>query len=179
VPGAVAAPTAGLHFTPELLAEVEASGVSIARLVLHTGIGTFRPVQVEDIRMHALDPEWFALDEEAAARINSTRAAGGRIVAVGTTVVRALESQARQVPESARGPALTVVAGQGSTDLFVHPPFRFRAVDVLITNFHLPRSTLLMLVCAFGGRERVLAAYGEAIRRDYRFYSYGDAMLVE
>jgi S-adenosylmethionine:tRNA ribosyltransferase-isomerase len=179
VPGAVAAPTAGLHFTPELLARIEASGVAIARLVLHPGPGTFRPLQVDDIRQHALDPEAFVLDEAAAARINSARAGGGRIVGVGTTVVRGLETQARRVPEADRGRGLTVIAGEGATDLFIHPPFRFLAVDALITNFHLPRSTLLMLVCAFAGRERVLGAYAEAIRRGYRFFSYGDAMLIE
>jgi len=179
VPGAVAAPTAGLHFTPELLARLEASGVGIARLVLHTGPGTFSPVQVEDIRQHTLDPESLVLDEVAAARIHSARASGGRIVAVGTTVVRGLETQARRVPEADRSRARTVIAGAGTTDLFIHPPFRFLAVDALITNFHLPRSTLLMLVCAFAGRERVLAAYAEAIRRGYYFYSYGDAMLIE
>lgn len=173
VPGAVAAPTAGLHFTPELLAELAAAGVRIARLVLHAGPGTFRPVEVADVRQHVLDPESFVIDTQAAETINAARASGGRIVAVGTTVVRALETQARATGEGAG-----VVPGQGMTGLFIYPPFRFRAVDVLITNFHLPRSTLLMLVCAFAGRERVLAAYAEAIQRGYRFYSYGDAMLV-
>jgi S-adenosylmethionine:tRNA ribosyltransferase-isomerase len=171
VPGAVAAPTAGLHFTPELLGRLQASGVRLARLVLHPGPGTFRPVEVSDIREHRLEREPFVLEPEAAGTINATRRAGGRVIAVGTTVVRVLETQARRGPE-------TVAAGRGESDLFIHPPFTFRAVDALITNFHLPRSTLLMLVSAFAGRERVLAAYDEAVARGYLFFSYGDAMLI-
>ncbi len=176
VPGAVAAPTAGLHFTPELLARMGSGGLRIARLVLHTGPGTFRPVQAADIRDHRLDPEWFELPAEAAAAIAATRAAGGRVVAVGTTVVRTLETQARL--GRAKDAAEVVAPGTGETDLFIHPPFEYLAVDALVTNFHLPRSTLLMLVAAFAGREQVLAAYAEAVARGYLFFSYGDAMLI-
>jgi S-adenosylmethionine:tRNA ribosyltransferase-isomerase len=185
VPGAVAAPTAGLHFTPELLDQLAAAGVRIARLVLHPGPATFRPVEVEDIRQHTLDSESFVLDEEAAATINATRRSGGQVVAVGTTVVRVLETQARAAgAHGASGAAGepsspgAVIPGAGATDLFIHPPFSFLAADALVTNFHLPRSTLLMLVCAFAGRDRLLAAYQEATDRGYLFYSYGDAMLI-
>ncbi len=180
VPGGVAAPTAGLHFTPELLARLAARGVRIARLVLHPGPGTFRPVQAADIREHELEPEAFALPEAAAAEINAARASGGRIVAVGTTVVRTLETQARaaRAARAAGGPGGTVLAGSGESGLFIHPPYEFQAVDALVTNFHLPRSTLLMLVCAFAGRERVLAAYAAAVERGYLFFSYGDAMFI-
>lgn len=177
VPGAVAAPTAGLHFTPELLERLEARGIRIARLVLHPGPGTFRPVQAADIREHELEPEAFALPAAAADTINSTRAGGGRVVAVGTTVVRTLETQARAAL-AAGAPAGTVITGSGESGLFIHPPFRFLLVDALVTNFHLPRSTLLMLVCAFAGRDRVLAAYAEAVAREYLFFSYGDAMFI-
>jgi S-adenosylmethionine:tRNA ribosyltransferase-isomerase len=178
VPGGVAAPTAGLHFTPELLARLAARGVAIAPLVLHPGPGTFRPVQVADIREHELEAETFALPEAAAVAINAARAGGGRIVAVGTTVVRTLETQARAA-RAAGVPAGTVVLpGSGESALFIHPPFEFQAVDALVTNFHLPRSTLLMLVAAFAGRERVLAAYAAAVERKYLFFSYGDAMFV-
>jgi S-adenosylmethionine:tRNA ribosyltransferase-isomerase len=177
VPGAVAAPTAGLHFTPELLARLEAGRVEVVRLVLHPGPGTFRPVEAADLRQHELEPEPFVLGEAAAAAIQAARARGGRIVAVGTTVVRTLETQARAAAEC--GLPLAVAPGAGESALFIHPPFRFLAVDALVTNFHLPRSTLLMLVCAFVGRERVLAAYAEAVREGYRFFSYGDAMFIE
>ena len=161
-PGAIAAPTAGLHFSRELLEEL---GTRIARVTLHVGIGTFKPVSAERIEDHRMDRERWEVSEETAEAIRRTRESGGRIVAVGTTVVRTLESSGG-------------AAGSGSTDLFITPGFRFRVVDVLLTNFHLPRSTLLMLVSAFAGREQVLAAYEEAIREGYRFYSYGDAMLV-
>jgi len=164
-PGAIAAPTAGLHFSEELLEEIAAAGIGIARVTLHVGIGTFKPVSAEKVEDHRMDRERYEVGEETAEAIRRTRESGGRIVAVGTTVVRTLESS--------RGEA-----GSGSTELFITPGFRFRIVDVLLTNFHLPRSTLLMLVSAFAGRERVLAAYEEAIREGYRFYSYGDAMLV-
>ena len=164
-PGAIAAPTAGLHFTERLLEEIAAAGIGIARVTLHVGIGTFKPVSAERIEDHRMDRERYEVGEETAEAIRRTRESGGRIVAVGTTVVRTLESSAG-------------TAGSGSTELFITPGFRFRVVDVLLTNFHLPRSTLLMLVSAFAGRERVLAAYEEAIREGYRFYSYGDAMLV-
>jgi S-adenosylmethionine:tRNA ribosyltransferase-isomerase len=144
--------------------------VTVTRLVLHVGIGTFRPVSAEDPADHKMEAERYAIPGEAARAINSARTAGGRVIAVGTTVVRALESVASEDG--------TVSAGEGSTRLFIRPPYRFRAVDALLTNFHLPRSTLLMLVCAFAGRERVLAAYRAAVRRHYRFYSYGDAMFI-
>lgn len=169
-PGAIAAPTAGLHFTPELLALLEGRGVRIARLTLHVGPGTFRPVRGDDLGAHTIEPEWYQIGEEVAAAVRETRARGGRVVAVGTTSVRALETVS--------GEDGTVRPGEGWTDLFIRPPFRFRVVDALVTNFHLPRSTLLMLVCAFAGRERVLEAYREAVERGYRFYSYGDAMLL-
>ncbi len=168
-PGAVAAPTAGLHFTPELLARLEERGVRRAHLTLHVGPGTFQPVKCEEIEEHRLHAERFQLPPETAESVRATRGARARVVAVGTTVVRALESCAGQQGEP--GPAC------GATDLFIYPGFRFRVVDALLTNFHLPRSTLLMLVCAFAGRERVLRLYREAVQRGYRFYSYGDAML--
>lgn len=169
-PGAVAAPTAGLHFTEELLQRIVASGVSITRLTLHVGLGTFRPITVERLEEHVMHAEWYRVPAEAAETINAVRAAGGRIVAVGTTVVRTLESV---VDETG-----LVRAGEGSTNLFITPGFRFRAVDALLTNFHLSRSTLLVLVSAFAGRERILSAYQEAVARGYRFYSYGDATLL-
>ena len=168
--GSVAAPTAGLHFTSELLARIRAKGVAVAELDLHVGPGTFKPVQESDIANHRMDSEDFDVGEAAAAAINERRRAGGRAWAVGTTVARALETCA-----GARG---TIIPGAGQTHLFIHPPFAFQAVDRLLTNFHLPRSTLLMLVCAFGGYERVMRAYGEAIEQRYRFYSYGDAMAI-
>lgn len=171
VPGAVAAPTAGLHFTRELLDQLRAAGHDVARLVLHVGPGTFRPVVVEDVTEHAMDTEWYAIPEETAAAIAHARAERRPIVAVGTTVVRALEA-------AARGGDGVVRAGDGATDLFLRPGSTFQVVTDLITNFHLPRSTLLMLVAAFTGRERILAAYGRAIREGFRFYSYGDAMLI-
>jgi len=171
VPGAVAAPTAGLHFTRELLQDLEAAGHDIARLVLHVGPGTFRPVVVEDVNEHAMDTEWYSISDDTAAAIARARAEGRPIVAVGTTVVRALEAAARA------GDGV-VTAGDGATDLFLCPGAEFKVVTDLITNFHLPRSTLLMLVAAFAGRERILSAYERAIREGFRFYSYGDAMLI-
>jgi S-adenosylmethionine:tRNA ribosyltransferase-isomerase len=168
--GSVAAPTAGLHFTPEVLEALVAKGARIARLVLHVGVGTFRPVEVEDPAEHRMHAEWFSVPAEAAECINAVRAAGGRVWAVGTTVTRTLESVAAEDG--------SVRAAEGWTDIFIRPPFRFRCVGGLLTNFHLPRSTLLMLVSAFGGHELVMRAYGEAIERGYRFYSYGDAMLL-
>ena len=170
VKGAVAAPTAGLHFTEESLRAIEGGGVSVARLVLHVGLGTFRPVGVEDPAEHVMDEERYEVSPDAAARINDARRAGGRIVAVGTTCVRVLETVSDD--------SGVVVPGEGATRLFIRPPHHFRAVDLLVTNFHLPCSTLLMLVSALAGREKVLAAYEEAIRERYRFYSYGDAMLI-
>ncbi len=171
-PGAIAAPTAGLHFTDALLDEIRERGVRIAQVTLHVGIGTFKPVRVELVSEHRMDEEEYDIPEEAAEAIRRTRAAGGRVVAVGTTVVRTLES-------AARAGGGEIEAGPGRTELFIYPGFAFQIVDRLLTNFHLPRSTLLMLVSAFAGRERVLEAYREAVRERYRFYSYGDAMLLE
>jgi len=168
--GSVAAPTAGLHFTPGMLDALQAKGVRIVRLVLHVGVGTFRPVETEDPAEHRMHSEWYQVSADAAATLNETRAAGRSVWAVGTTVTRTLESVA-----SGDG---TIHAREGWTDIFIRPPYRFRAVDHLVTNFHLPRSTLLMLVGAFGGYERVMRAYREAVERGYRFYSYGDAMLL-
>jgi S-adenosylmethionine:tRNA ribosyltransferase-isomerase len=165
--GAVAAPTAGLHFTPALLQRLGAQGVRIVMLTLHVGPGTFQPVTAEDVREHRMDAEHYTITPSVAEAINARR---GRLVAVGTTVVRALETAA--------APDGRVAPGQGWTDLFIVPGFEFRAVQALVTNFHLPRTTLLMLVCAFAGRELILRAYGEAIRERYRFYSFGDAMLI-
>ena len=170
-PGAIAAPTAGLHFTPEILAELEARGIERTALTLHVGLGTFKPVKVDLVHEHRMDSERYHLSEEAAQAIRRTRERGGRVVAVGTTVVRTLESLAAEDG--------SLEPGEGSTELFITPGFRFRVVDALFTNFHLPRSTLLMLVSAFAGRDKVLAAYEEAVREGYRFYSYGDAMLLE
>ncbi|MEL7058594.1 MAG: tRNA preQ1(34) S-adenosylmethionine ribosyltransferase-isomerase QueA [Acidobacteriota bacterium] len=169
--GAVAAPTAGLHFDDALLERLIERGVDRTAVTLHVGPGTFRPVTAERVQDHRMDTERWIVPPEAEAAIDAARARGGRIVAVGTTVVRTLESAAR---DDGRVPS-----GSGRTDLFLMPGSRLRAVDVLLTNFHLPRSTLLMLVSAFAGRERVLAAYREAVERGYRFYSYGDAMLLE
>lgn len=170
-PGSVAAPTAGLHFTPALLARLEKVGVSRASITLDVGPGTFLPVREEEVERHRMHPERFHVPEETARAVDETRARGGRVIAVGTTVVRALESAAE--PASGR-----LRPGPGETTLFIRPGFTFRGVDALLTNFHLPRSTLLMLVCAFAGRAQVLAAYGEAVRGGYRFFSYGDAMLI-
>jgi S-adenosylmethionine:tRNA ribosyltransferase-isomerase len=169
-PGSIAAPTAGLHFTDATLAQLRERGVAIARLTLHVGPGTFRPVSVEDPAHHRLEPEAYRLTPEAAEIINAARERGSRTWAVGTTTVRTLESCAAEDG--------AVAPGAGRTSLFITPGYRFRAVDRLVTNFHLPRSSLLMLVCAFAGRERVLAAYSEAARERYRFYSYGDAMAI-
>lgn len=170
-PGAIAAPTAGLHFDTDLLGQLETQGIRRAAVTLHVGIGTFKPVTATLVHEHRMDSERYVISPETAAAIHQTREAGGRIVAVGTTVVRTLESAARQL-----GPDLV---GEGRTELFITPGFDFRIVDVLMTNFHLPRSTLLMLVSAFADRQTVLAAYREAVAEGYRFYSYGDAMLLE
>jgi S-adenosylmethionine:tRNA ribosyltransferase-isomerase len=168
--GSVAAPTAGLHFTAQLLDELRAAAIATAELVLHVGPGTFKPVTVDDTANHRVDPEPFVLPDETATAVRAARLRGGRVIAVGTTVARVLETQAL--------PGRLVRPGAGSTDLVVVPGHRFGAIDGLITNFHLPRSSLLLLVAAFAGRERVLAAYEEAIAQGYRFYSYGDAMFV-
>lgn len=171
VEGAVAAPTAGLHFTEPLLAELAAAGVGHVPLVLHVGPGTFRPITAEDPSRHVMDEEWFDLSEASAERLHSARERGGRLVAVGTTVVRALETCC----DLGEG---TLGARSGWTRKFILPPYEFRAVDVLMTNFHLPRTTLLLLVAAFAGEELLRRAYAHAIAQRYRFYSYGDAMLV-
>jgi S-adenosylmethionine:tRNA ribosyltransferase-isomerase len=201
-PGSAAAPTAGLHFTPELLASLEARGIGVAFVTLHIGLDTFRPIEEDDLTTHQMHSEEIELDAETASRINASRAAGGRIVAVGTTSVRVLESgaalaageslgapgdhtastevpvptQMRDAPTTA--PAPVVVPFRGRTALFITPGHRFRAVDVMLTNFHLPRSTLVVLVSAFAGRELILRAYAEAVAERYRFYSFGDAMLI-
>jgi S-adenosylmethionine:tRNA ribosyltransferase-isomerase len=169
--GSVAAPTAGLHFTPALLAALAAQGVERAEVTLHVGYGTFKPVRVERVEDHEVDPERFTVSAAAAAAISRARAEGRRVIAVGTTTVRTLESLA--IDE--RG---EVQAASGETSLFIHPGHQFRVVSGIVTNFHLPKSSLLMLVAAFGGRDAVLGAYREAVERRYRFYSYGDAMLV-
>jgi S-adenosylmethionine:tRNA ribosyltransferase-isomerase len=168
--GSAAAPTAGLHFTPELLDKIAAMGVTIARLTLHVGLGTFRPVKAESVEEHVMHSEHYHVSEEAAEAINAARQSGGRIVAVGTTCVRTLESVSDE--------SGIVHAGSGETDIFITPGYRFKAVDALITNFHLPESTLIMLVCAFAGREETLALYRDAVKRRYRFFSFGDAMLI-
>lgn len=170
VPGSVAAPTASLHFTPELLAAIAARGVEIARITLSIGLGTFRPVTSETIEGHAMHEEAYSIATDAAAAIERARVAGRRIVAAGTTVVRALEGSVCSFG--------SIVPGEHVTDLFITPGFRFEIVGALITNFHLPRSTLLMLVSAFAGRERMLRAYHAAVAQRYRFYSFGDAMFI-
>jgi S-adenosylmethionine:tRNA ribosyltransferase-isomerase len=169
-PGSVAAPTAGLHFTQRLLDQLATSAVGRADVLLHVGAGTFRPVAVEDPAAHVMHEEWYAVSAQAADTVNAARTAGGHVWAVGTTAVRTLESAAR-----ADG---TLAAGQGETRIFIRPPHEFRAVDRLITNFHLPRSTLIMLVAAFAGYELTMRAYRTAIAEGYRFYSYGDAMAI-
>jgi S-adenosylmethionine:tRNA ribosyltransferase-isomerase len=169
-PGAVAAPTAGLHFTAGLLEQLGRAGIAATRVTLHVGIGTFLPVKVPDPAKHVMHEESYELSAQAAAEIMSTRRAGGRIIAVGTTVVRVLE-------HCAAGPGELAASG-GRTSLMILPPYEFRIVDGIVTNFHLPMSTLIMLVCAFAGRERVLDAYAAAVREGYRFYSYGDAMVI-
>ncbi|MEA3366456.1 MAG: tRNA preQ1(34) S-adenosylmethionine ribosyltransferase-isomerase QueA, partial [Candidatus Hydrogenedentes bacterium] len=168
-PGAVAAPTAGLHYTDELFRELDEKGVKRAFLTLHVGYGTFRPIQTERLEDHQLEPEQFSLQEATASTLNDIRAAGGRIVAVGTTVTRVLETQYHDG---------AFVAGGGETSRYIYPPYEFQAVDMLQTNFHLPRSSLLALVCAFGGTDFVLEAYRFAVQEGFRFYSYGDTMLI-
>lgn len=173
--GSAAAPTAGLHFTPELIDALRQQGVQWATVTLHVGLDTFRPVQVDDPAQHTMHSEYYELGPDAAAAINQARAEQRRIIAVGTTTVRVLETAAQQA-EQAGQPELQ--PGVGNTTIFIYPPYRFRAVDGLITNFHLPRSTLMMLVSALAGREHILAAYAEAVRERYRFFSFGDAMLI-
>ena len=168
--GAIAAPTAGLHFTKALLKKVESKGVNIVAITLHVGYGTFAPVRAEDIRKHAMHSEAFHVSEESAETINRAKRRGGRIVAVGTTCVRTLE-----FASDSEG---VISPGRGECDLFIYPGYGFKAVDAMVTNFHLPKSTLLMLVSAFAGRDSVLGAYREAMEKGYRFYSYGDAMFI-
>lgn len=169
--GAVAAPTAGLHFTRELLAEIEKIGIQTTSLTLHTGLGTFQPLRVERIEDHRIHSEFYTIPIATAEAIRSTRVCGGRVVAVGTTTARALE-------HAALGDG-NVTAGDGEADIFIYPGYRFTVIDALVTNFHLPESTLLMLVSAFAGRDNILKAYREAVSRGFRFYSYGDAMLIQ
>lgn len=171
-PGSAAAPTAGLHFTPALLRDIETAGVRIVRVTLHVGVDTFAPVHAADPRRHPIHSEWCRLDPSAAEVLNRARSDNRRIIAVGTTSVRTLETAVRATGGRTFGP------WDGPTDLFILPGFEFRAVDALLTNFHLPRSTLLMLVCAFAGRESILHAYQVAQEQDYRFYSFGDAMFI-
>lgn len=168
--GSAAAPTAGLHFTPELLERLKAQGVEIHKITLHVGLGTFRPVEVEDPTQHKMHSEFYSVSPEAAEGINAVRRRGGRLVTVGTTSVRTLETASQ--------PDGTVVPGSGWTDIFIYPGYRFKVVDSLITNFHLPKSTLLMLVSALAGRELIMKAYREAVEMRYRFFSFGDAMLI-
>ncbi len=168
--GSAAAPTAGLHFTPELLKQIEEKGVKIAYLTLHVGLGTFRPVKVEDITTHKMHSEFYEITQETADVINSTKKNGGRVFAVGTTSTRTLETVASEKGE--------ITASHGWTDIFIYPGYRFKAVDCLITNFHLPESTLLMLVSALYDRTKVLEAYKQAVEQKYRFFSFGDAMLI-
>ena len=174
-PGSAAAPTAGLHFTPRLLDEVQAKGVKIAYVTLHVGLDTFAPVTEENPEEHKIHTEWCELPQATADVINATRAAGGRVSAVGTTSVRTLETAGQTMVQ---GPSSTVEPFLGPTSIYILPGYQFKVVDAMITNFHLPKSTLIMLVSAFAGPDRILSAYETAIRMGYRFYSFGDAMLI-
>ncbi len=169
-PGSAAAPTAGLHFTPQLLEQARARGVSVETVLLHVGLGTFRPVKVERVEDHPMHAEYYELQPDTAARLNAVKAAGGRIISVGTTSTRVLETCANDQGR--------LMPGSGDTDIFIYPGYRFKFIDGLITNFHLPGSTLIMLVSALMGREQALAAYREAVAQRYRFFSFGDAMLI-
>ncbi|HLQ24910.1 MAG TPA: tRNA preQ1(34) S-adenosylmethionine ribosyltransferase-isomerase QueA [Acidiferrobacterales bacterium] len=177
-PGAVAAPTAGLHFDADIFQKLHARGVNRAFLTLHVGAGTFQPVRCEDIAQHRMHKEYLEIDAPTCALIAQAKAQGGRVVAVGTTVVRALETAAQGSAQPAGAPAAYIRPLAGETDIFIYPGYRFKIVDAVLTNFHLPESTLLMLICAFGGTENVLRAYRHAVRLGYRFFSYGDAMFV-
>ena len=168
--GSAAAPTAGLHFTPELLEAIKAKGVNIAHVTLHVGLGTFRPVKVEDVTNHHMHSEFYIVEEDQAKLINETKQRGGKIVSVGTTSCRTLES--------ATDDQGILQAGSGWTDIFIYPGYKFKMIDRLITNFHLPESTLLMLVSALAGKDKIMAAYEEAVKERYRFFSFGDAMLI-
>jgi S-adenosylmethionine:tRNA ribosyltransferase-isomerase len=170
-PGSVAAPTAGLHFTPELLHALRGKGIAIAPVTLHVGMGTFQPVKSTQLNEHKMHSEWFEVSDAVAKKINATKAANGRIIGIGTTTVRTLETAAIQGNGK-------LTACSGDTNLFIRPPFPFQVIDGMLTNFHLPKSTLLMLISAFAGRENIMAAYQEAIEQRYRFYSYGDCMLI-
>ena len=181
--GSAAAPTAGLHFTPELLDKIRAQGVNIAEVTLHVGLGTFRPVKVENVQEHHMHSEYYELDEEAAKIINETKRRGKRVICVGTTSCRTVESAAAKLraetgKEQQSSQSVWVKSCQGWTDIFIYPGYQFQVLNALITNFHLPESTLVMLVSALAGRERILAAYEEAVRERYRFFSFGDAMLI-
>lgn len=180
-PGAIAAPTAGLHFTKELLKALEARGVMNSKVTLHVGLGTFRPIETDEVEHHRMHREWGEVSQTTADELNATRAEGARIIAVGTTVTRVLETAARALESSSEDAPIDrrkIAPWQGTTDLFIRPPFDFRAIDALLTNFHFPRTTLLLLVQTFGGWELINEAYQQAIREEYRFFSYGDAMLV-
>ena len=179
-PGAIAAPTAGLHFTRELMKALEARGVGQSRVTLHVGLGTFKPIESESLDDHRMHSEWAEITQQTADEINQTRAAGGRVIAVGTTVVRTLETAIRNRSDGgvASDSDRQMRPWEGTTDLFIRPPFQFRAIDALFTNFHFPRTTLLVLVQTFGGAELIAEAYKQAISEEYRFYSYGDAMLI-
>lgn len=181
--GSVAAPTAGLHFTPEIFAALEAKGVARVAVTLHVGPGTFRPVKAENIEDHQMDFEAFAVPPETAAAINACKRRGGRVFCVGSTTVRTLETVAAAVAEGASGTGpgdarQVVAAGAGASNIFIYPPYRFRVCDCMLTNFHLPQSTLLMMVSALAGRERILCAYAMAVQKNYMFFSYGDCMLI-
>ena len=169
--GSAAAPTAGLHFTPELLEKIQEKGIKLAHVTLHVGLGTFRPVKVDDVTQHHMHSEFYMVEEEQARLINETKAAGGRVICVGTTSCRTLES--------ATGEDGILKAGSGWTEIFIYPGYRFKIMDALITNFHLPESTLLMLVSAFADKEKIMKAYEEAVRERYRFFSFGDAMFIK
>ena len=169
--GSAAAPTAGLHFTKELLEEVKGMGVNIAQVTLHVGLGTFRPVKVDDVREHEMHTEWYRVTQETADLINQTKENGGRIIAVGTTSVRTLETVADENGH--------MKAQEGDTSIFIYPGYKWKIVDGLITNFHLPESTLIMLASSLAGREHVLSAYKEAVKERYRFFSFGDAMYID
>jgi S-adenosylmethionine:tRNA ribosyltransferase-isomerase len=168
--GSAAAPTAGLHFTKELLQQIQQKGVTIARVTLHVGLGTFRPVKVEDVTEHHMHTEYYHVSEQAAEQINATKKNGGRVICVGTTSCRTIESAADE-----KG---CVQATEGDTDIFIYPGYEFKVMDCLITNFHLPESTLLMLVSALAGKDNIMAAYEEAVEKKYRFFSFGDAMFI-
>jgi S-adenosylmethionine:tRNA ribosyltransferase-isomerase len=176
--GAVAAPTAGLHFSEEMLRQLDEKGVRRVTVTLHVGAGTFQPVRADRIEDHVMHAEYVEVDEAVCAAVRETRARGGRVVAIGTTAVRSLETASAAADEAPDKSGQTLQPFQGDTSIFIYPGYRFRSVDAMLTNFHLPESTLLMLVSAFAGRELIMAAYAEAIAQGYRFFSYGDAMFI-